>query len=123
MICAASQSFLLVKRQIDISTLSIACSHVKILEVLNGLSLINQESADHDSTSIDHGIMRSAELIEDWSIENHTTWLLTDILVNIITTALLHIQIINVSIGDNLADRLHGELASEISKLTELAIS
>ena len=93
-----------------------------MLEVLDGFSLINQKSANHDGASIDHGIVWSAKFIENWSIEYHTTWFLTDIFVDIITSALLDIEIVDVSICNDLADRLHRELAVEISKLTELAI-
>jgi hypothetical protein len=122
MVCATSQGLLFVKREINVGTLGVASLHVEMLEVLNGFSLINQKSADHDGTCIDHGIVWSAKFVENWSIEYHTTGFLSNILVDIVTSSLLDIEIINVSICHDLADRLHRELAVVISKLTELAI-
>ena len=93
-----------------------------MLEILDSLSLINQKCADHNGTCIDHGIVWSANFVENWSIEYHTTRFLAHILVNIITSSLLDIEVVDVSICNDLADRLHRELAVKLSKLTELAI-
>ena len=123
MISRSSQCFLFIEREINISTLSIACFHVEVLEVLNSLSLIDQESADHDSTGVNHRVVWSTFTIENWGVEYNTTWLFTDILVYIITSALLDIEIVDIGICNDLANRLHGELAIVITKLTELAIS
>lgn len=123
MVSASSECLFLVKWEINVSTASIACSHVEVLEIFNGLSFIDKQSADHDGTSIDHGVVRSTLAIEDWCIKYHTTGLFSNPSVHFLALALLYIQIVKICICNDLAHRLHRELALMISKLTELSIS
>jgi len=83
---------------------------------------MDKESADHDSSCVDHRVVRAALLIEHGGIEHHSAWLLADPLVNFLSIAFKHVQIVDVGVGDNLADRLHGELAVMVTELGELAI-
>jgi hypothetical protein len=60
--------------------------------------------------------------IEDWGIENDTRGFLTDPLVDIFAATLLNVEIIDICISNDLANRLHGELILEVTKLAELSI-
>ena len=122
-ISAAGKGFFLVKRKIDVCTASIASLLVEVLEVLNSLPLIDKKSADHNGSSVNHGVVRSVLGIKHWSIEHHTAWLLSDPLMHLFAIALVHIDVVQIGICDNLADRLHRELAMMITELSELAIS
>ena len=122
MISAAGKGFFLVKRKIDVCTASIASLLVEVLEVLNSLTLINKQSADHDGSSINHGVVRSVLGIKHWGVEYHTARLLSDPLVYLFAVALMYVYVVQIGVCDNLADRLHRELAIVITELTELAI-
>ena len=123
MVRATSKSFLFVQGKIDIRTAGVACLLVEVLEVLNSLPLIDKKSADHNGSSVNHGVVRSVLGIKHWSIEHHTAWLLSDPFMHLFAIALVHIDVVQIGICDNLADRLHRELAMMITELSELAIS
>jgi hypothetical protein len=61
--------------------------------------------------------------IENRGVKDNTTWLLTNILVYIVTAAFLNVKIVQVSVRDNFAYRLQRELVDMVAKLAELAIS
>lgn len=122
-ISATGKGFLLVKRKIDVRAASIACLLVEVLEVLNSLPLVNKQSADHDGSSINHWVVRSVLRIKYWSVEHYPARLLSNPLVYLFAVALMNVDVVQICICDNLADRLHRELAVVITELTELAIS
>jgi len=106
-VVATSESLLLVKWQVDVSAGCITSFLVEILEIFNLLAFVDQKSANHDGASIHHRVVRSPYFIEYRCVENLTTGFLTNILVYILTTAFFYVEIVNISVGNNLAYRLH----------------
>jgi hypothetical protein len=67
--------------------------------------------------------VRSANFIEYWCVKSLTAWLLTNIIVHILTTAFFYVEVIKIRVCNYLADRLHGEFSMIVSQLIELAIN
>jgi len=86
------------------------------------LAFIDQKSTSHNGTSIYHRIVRSALLIKNWRVENLTARLFANKFVNIVATALQNVEVVEISVGDDFAHRLHGELTLVVAQLSELTI-
>jgi hypothetical protein len=123
MVVVASKSLLFVKGQIDVSSLCVTGSLVEVLKVLDLLAFVNQECRNHYGTGIYHWIVRSAMLIKHWCIKNLTTWLFTNVLMHISSTAFLNIEVVKICVGNNFADRLHRKLSSKVTQLSKLTIN
>ena len=72
----------------------------------------------HDSSCVDHWVMRLSLCVEYGGIEDNSAGLHPYPLMNIISD-----QTMDVSISDYLSNRLNREFSSSMSDLEELAIS
>jgi len=48
--------------------------------------------------------VRSAELVEDWGVESHTTGLFSDPLVNTVAITLENVEIVEIGVSNDFAD-------------------
>ncbi len=84
---------------------------------------MRKECAHHYGARIHHGIVRSILGIEDRGIEGQATWLLADILVEVVAIALGDLVVImQKCICHYLAKGLHGEHLIAVTNLCELSI-
>jgi hypothetical protein len=84
--------------------LCVGCSFVESLDVLKRFAFIDEEGADHDGASVDHRIVGSALLVENWRVKHQATRFIPEPLVKFVLFALLGVDFVQKCVGEYLPD-------------------